>query len=78
MNNTDTEGTLTPTPSRLNKRQSDSFTEDSSLMLEQGKQLIKALRQSQKESMTSKTLTENNETEFFSAQSDTESSSNWK
>ena len=82
VNNTDTEGTMTPTPFRLfNKKNSDTsyLSDTSSIFLDQSKQLIKALRQGQKE-LNDKNLTEN---EYFSAQSDvegnlTESSSNWK
>ena len=75
VNNTDTEGTMTPTPYRQAKRPSDTspyLSDNSSLMLEQSKQLIKALRESQK---AQGNLTE---TEYFSGQSDTEASSNWK
>ncbi len=81
VNNTDTEGTMTPTPFRLFKKNSDTsyLSDTSSIFLDQSKQLIKALRQGQKE-LNDKNLTEN---EYFSAQSDaegnlTESSSNWK
>jgi hypothetical protein len=77
VNNTDTEGAMTPTPYRLQKRPSDTspyLSDNSSLMLEQSKQLIKALRESQRLDKISA------EAEYFSAASDSEalSSNNWK
>lgn len=82
VNNTDTEGALTPTPfNRQQKRPSDTspyLSDNSSLMLEQSRQLIKALRASQR---VDKSLAE---TEYFSAASDSEqtapassSNANW-
>ncbi len=65
LNNTDTEGTISPTLYRQFKRASDTspyMSDNSSSMLEQSKQLIRALRESQKAS--EKTLMES---EFLSA-----------